>query len=75
MTLVIMLVDDERFVRELLALELEDKGYRVLQAVNGRHALNLISDLAGARPDLIISDVMMPLLDVKPLMLMSPLSV
>jgi two-component system, OmpR family, response regulator VicR len=58
---VIMVVDDERPVREFLAQALEENGYRVLQAFNGRHALHVISDAGSDGPDLIISDVMMPL--------------
>jgi CheY-like chemotaxis protein len=58
---VIMVVDDERPVREFLVQALEEKGYRVLQAVNGRHALNVLATLGPEAPDLIISDVMMPL--------------
>jgi two-component system, OmpR family, phosphate regulon response regulator PhoB len=55
----ILLVDDERPVREMLALALEDTGFSVLQAFHGRHALQVI---AQHRPDLVISDVMMPLI-------------
>jgi putative two-component system response regulator len=55
----ILLVDDERPVREVLAQALEWSGYRVVQAHHGRHALQLMQT---ARPDLVISDVMMPLL-------------
>src|SRR5690242_3234839 len=62
MTLVILLVDDERAMREFLAQALEENGYRVLQAVNGREALKVISDAAYEGPNLILSDVMMPLL-------------
>ena len=54
----ILVVDDERPVRELLAMLLEDFGYAVLVASHGRHALEQV---AGRRPDLVISDVMMPL--------------
>ena len=54
----ILLVDDERPVREVLAQALEWSGYRVLQAHHGRHALQLMKT---DRPDLVISDVMMPL--------------
>ena len=57
----IMVVDDDRPVREFLAQALENNGYRVLQAANGRHALDVILDAGSDGPDLIISDVMMPL--------------
>jgi CheY-like chemotaxis protein len=61
MMAVIMVVDDERPVREFLAQALENNGYRVLQAFNGRHALHVIANVGSDGPDLIISDVMMPL--------------
>ncbi len=54
----ILVVDDERSVREMLAQALEDSGYAVLLAYHGRHALDVIQDRL---PDLVISDVMMPL--------------
>ena len=55
----ILLVDDERPLREVLAQALEWSGYRVVQAYHGGHALQLIDR---DRPDLVISDVMMPLI-------------
>ena len=54
----VLVVEDERPVRELLAASLQASGLRVVQAYHGRHALELI---AQERPDLVISDVMMPL--------------
>lgn len=57
----ILVVDDERPVREFLAQALEDNGHRVLQAYHGRHALSLLAGTRPERPDLVISDVMMPL--------------
>jgi CheY-like chemotaxis protein len=57
----ILVVDDEKPVREFLAAAFEQVGHRVLQAHHGRHALNLIADRGQDRPDLVISDVMMPL--------------
>jgi two-component system phosphate regulon response regulator PhoB len=55
----ILVVDDEEPVRQLLAAIFADRGYRSLQARNGRHALEV---LKGERPDLVLTDVMMPLL-------------
>lgn len=57
----IVLVDDERPVREILAQALEDGGHRVLQAFHGRHALKVIDSTRPETPDLVITDVMMPL--------------
>jgi len=56
----ILLVDDEPTFRGALALALEDEGYVVWISANPLEALALIS---GMRPDLILSDVMMPGLD------------
>lgn len=56
----ILLVEDEFGIAGVLTLLLEDEGYRVLSAANGRQAL---SRLAETTPDLVITDFMMPLLD------------
>jgi len=56
----ILLVDDEPDLLEGLKLRLEVGGYRVLTADNGLTALEV---LAETRPDLIISDIMMPVMD------------
>jgi len=53
----VLVVDDDSDKRELLKLALAVEGYEVHTAVNGREALYAIESL---RPDLIISDVMMP---------------
>jgi DNA-binding response OmpR family regulator len=58
---IILVVDDERPLREFLAASLEQGGHRVVQAHHGRHALSVIGDPDEDRPDLVISDVMMPL--------------
>ncbi|HWL83714.1 MAG TPA: response regulator [Roseomonas sp.] len=56
----ILVVDDEFLITDLLAAELEDQGYRVLQAHHGRKALEI---LAQERPALIVTDFMMPLMN------------
>jgi CheY-like chemotaxis protein len=56
----ILVVDDEFGIGELLEALLEDDGHRVLTAMNGRHALERIAE---AKPDLVISDLMMPVMD------------
>ena len=53
----VLVVDDDSDKRELLKLALAVEGYEVHTAVNGREALYAIESF---RPDLIISDVMMP---------------
>lgn len=53
----ILVVDDEPFIRQVLADLLEDEGYEVLLASSGRTMLTL---LELQQPDLILLDVMMP---------------
>jgi len=53
----ILVVDDERSMRELLAIVLRREGYEVLLAENGRAAIDL---LERERVDLLISDIKMP---------------
>lgn len=56
----ILIVDDEEPIRDLLAWLLGDEGHRVLVAAHGRQALDLLEQ---DPPDLVVSDVMMPILD------------
>src|SRR5579864_7030970 len=56
----ILIVDDEKPVRQFLVAAFEQQGHEVLEASHGRQALNLLATMA-ARPDIVISDVMMPL--------------
>jgi len=55
----ILLVEDEQIVRRLVAEILESNGYRVLQAVDGPSALELLRRHTGP-VDLLVSDVVMP---------------
>lgn len=56
----ILVADDSSDVRELLRLILGDAGYEVVEASEGREALDLASR---RRPDLVLTDVVMPGLD------------
>jgi CheY-like chemotaxis protein len=56
----ILIVDDEEPVRAFLAMLLQAAGYRVLLAIHGVQAMNLIHE---ERPDLVISDIMMPVMN------------
>ena len=56
----ILVADDEPINRTLIQRRLERAGYRVLVAENGREA---VEAALGQLPDLIILDVMMPLMD------------
>ncbi|MBI1387017.1 MAG: SpoIIE family protein phosphatase [bacterium] len=53
----LLIVDDELEIRENLRDFAEFKGYEVVEAGHGEEALEKI---AGAKPDLIVSDLMMP---------------
>jgi len=57
----VLIVDDEFAIADLLEMALTDEGYRVLTAANGRQGLARLAE--GPRPDLVISDYMMPVLD------------
>lgn len=60
MTARILLVDDEpRYVR-LMEANLMTDGYEVLKAYNGQEAVEMVAE---KKPDLVILDVMMPVLD------------
>ncbi|WP_019855503.1 response regulator transcription factor [Actinopolyspora mortivallis] len=56
----ILVVDDDRAVRESLRRSLEFNGYQVELASDGQQALD---SLATARPDAMVLDVMMPKVD------------
>ena len=56
----ILVVEDEWAIADWLQAMLDDAGYRVFTASNGRKALEL---LAEHRPDLLITDFMMPVMD------------
>jgi len=53
----ILLVDDERDLVFYTKLFLEEQGYEVLEAYDGKQALEILED---HRPDLMILDVAMP---------------
>lgn len=60
----ILLVEDEDLIREMVVVALEEEGYDVHTAVDGRKALNILQtpDLIREKfaPDLIILDLMLP---------------
>lgn len=55
----ILLVDDEKDIVEFLQYNLEQEGFKVITAFDGKQALEKISQ----KPDLVILDVMMPKMD------------
>lgn len=56
----VLVVDDEYDLLQTICATLELGGYQAVPAGNGRAALEM---LAAARPDLVLTDVMMPRLD------------
>lgn len=56
----ILVVDDDKDIRELIAIYLNNEGYKVLQAENGAEGLKL---LGMNQVDLIVLDIMMPNVD------------
>jgi CheY-like chemotaxis protein len=57
----VLVVDDDAEIRQALAELLQDEEYSVLLAANGKEALDLIA--RGLKPDVILLDVMMPVMD------------
>ena len=53
----ILIADDEELMRQLVADFLKPEGYEVIQAEDGKKALELYFD---KHPDLVLLDVMMP---------------
>ena len=60
MTKTVLTVDDSRTMRDMLMLALKDAGYRVVQAEDGVHGLEV---LQAERPDIVITDINMPRMD------------
>jgi CheY-like chemotaxis protein len=58
----ILIVDDDPGIREALTMILEDDGYRVVSATNGRSALDLLQQ-SEQLPQLILLDLMMPVMN------------
>ena len=58
----VLIVDDDADIRGAVLETLEDEGYLVLGARNGREALELLRSLP-VQPGLILLDMMMPVMD------------
>jgi len=57
---VILVVDDEKEIRDLIGIYLSNDGYSIIKASNGLEALNILKN---ENVDLIILDIMMPVMD------------
>ena len=56
----ILIVDDEPDIRYMMRLIFEGAGYQITEA---RHGLAGLKSVQSRRPDLVITDVMMPMMD------------
>ena len=59
----ILLVEDESVIRDMVVLALEEEGYEVQIAVDGRNALNLLENVTSQQAnvfDLVVLDLMLP---------------
>ena len=56
----ILVVDDEDSIRELIVFNLEQQGFKAVEAADGIEAMNRIKE---EKPDLIILDLMLPKMD------------
>jgi two-component system chemotaxis response regulator CheY len=61
MSKVVLTVDDSRTMRDMLNLALVEAGYRVTQAVDGMHGLEILR--GEETPHVIVTDLNMPKLD------------
>jgi len=60
MSMTVLTVDDSRTMREMLRLALADAGFRVVQAEDGIHGLEVLQQ---ETPQVIVTDINMPRMD------------
>jgi signal transduction histidine kinase len=56
----LLLVDDEKDIREVLILPLSDLGYHIFEAENGKEALRIFKE---NQPPIVLTDIKMPVMD------------
>jgi CheY-like chemotaxis protein len=56
----VLVVEDEWAIADWISAVLDDEGYTVIVATNGRRALELLKEQT---PDLVLTDFMMPIVD------------
>ena len=56
----VLLVEDQKFIRNIVALNLKKLGYEVYEAEDGAQGYKLANE---KRPDIILSDLMMPVMN------------
>ncbi|HEY4183711.1 MAG TPA: response regulator [Polyangia bacterium] len=57
----VLLAEDDQDIRDVVQEVLEERGYDVIPARTGRQALDLLSHDVSSRPDVVILDLMMPI--------------
>ena len=57
---IVMVVEDDHLIRQVIAEALEEEGFEVMEAANGKEALEALEQV---RPSLILLDLMMPVMD------------
>jgi len=60
----VLVIDDEAHIRRVIEMKLKKSGYHVMLSTNGEEGLNIIKT---QKPDVVITDIMMPKLDGKAL--------
>ncbi len=56
----ILIIEDDRFLRELIARKLSAQGYEILEAVDGEKGLESIKE---ENPDIVLLDLILPGID------------
>jgi two-component system alkaline phosphatase synthesis response regulator PhoP len=56
----ILIIEDDRDIVEMLEYNLQEEGYKTVSALNGEKGIALAGK---ERPDLIILDIMLPIMD------------
>ncbi len=56
----ILVVEDDKFLRELISRKLSDEGFEISQAVDGEDGIEKIKQV---KPDLVLLDLILPSID------------
>ncbi|HIC92609.1 MAG TPA: response regulator [Syntrophaceae bacterium] len=56
----ILIVEDDKFLRELIVRKLKKEGYEIFEVVDGEEGLKKIKEL---KPDLVLLDLILPTID------------
>jgi DNA-binding response OmpR family regulator len=56
----ILIVEDDKFLRELIVKKLSNEGYDAIEAVDGEQGIQKIKD---SKPDLVLLDLILPGID------------